>query len=112
MQENSHYPKPVGKPLRLELYSTSPKEHVSELIVLGERMFSVSVDKFCVVGKKSKMDNVSLMQNTTRIPLLKYRYLGSFPSDYVQILPSETFAIKNTQPSNMQVEQSIMIANS
>ena len=46
-----HYPELVGEPLRLELNFTFPLEHVSELIVFGERMSSVAVDKFGVVGK-------------------------------------------------------------
>ena len=49
--ENYYYPKLVGEPLRLELNFTFPLEHVTELIVLGERMCSVAVDKFGVVGK-------------------------------------------------------------
>ena len=48
--ENCHYPELVGEPLRLELNFTFPLEHVTELIVLGERMSSVAVDKFGVVG--------------------------------------------------------------
>ena len=58
------------------------------------------------------MDNFAPQQIINRIPLLKFRYLGSFPSDYVPTLDNDTFAIINTQPSNMQGEQSIMIANS
>ena len=49
--ENCHYPELVGEPLRLELIFTNPLENVTEPIVLGERMSSVSVDKFGVVGK-------------------------------------------------------------
>ena len=49
--EKCHYPELVGEPLRLELNFTFPLEHVTELIVLGERMSSVAVDKFGVVGK-------------------------------------------------------------
>ena len=49
--ENCHYPELVGEPLRLELNCTNPLENVTELIVLGERMSSVAVDKFGVVGK-------------------------------------------------------------
>ena len=56
------------------------------------------------------MDNVSLQQIINRIPLLKYRYRGSFPSDYVPTLDNNTFAIINTQPSKMQGEH--WIANS
>ena len=57
------------------------------------------------------MDNFALQQIINRIPLLKFRYLGSFPSDYVPTLDNDTFAIINTQPSNMQGEHWIMIAN-
>ena len=49
--ENCHYPELVGEPLILELSSTNPLENVTELIVLGERMSSVAVDNFGVVGK-------------------------------------------------------------
>ena len=49
--ENCHYRELVGEPLRLELNLTYPLEHVTELIVLAERMSSVAVDKFGVVGK-------------------------------------------------------------
>ena len=49
--ENCHYPELVGDPMRLELNLTNPLENVTELIVLGERMSSVAVDKFGVVGK-------------------------------------------------------------
>ena len=58
------------------------------------------------------MDNVSLQQIINRVPLLKYGYRGSFPSDYDSALDNDNFAIINTQPSNMQGEQWIMIANS
>ena len=49
--EHCHYPKLVGEPLRLELYFSSPLQNVTEVIVLGERMSCVAVDKFGVVGK-------------------------------------------------------------
>ena len=49
--ENCHHPELVGEPLKLELNFTFPPEHVTELIVLGERMSSVAVDKFGGVGK-------------------------------------------------------------
>ena len=49
--ENCHYPELVGELLRLELKFTNALEIVTELIVLGERMSAVEVDKFGVVGK-------------------------------------------------------------
>ena len=57
------------------------------------------------------MDNFALQQIISRIPLIKFRYLGSFPSDHVATLDNDTFAIINTQPSSMQGEHWIMIAN-
>ena len=48
---NFHYPELVGEPLRLELNFTVPVEQVTELNVLGQRMFLVAVDTFGVVGK-------------------------------------------------------------
>ena len=49
--ENWLRPEPVGKPLRLELNFTFPQEYVTELIVVGERLFLVEIDRFGVVGK-------------------------------------------------------------
>ena len=49
--EHCRYPELIGEPLRLELYFSSPLENVTEVIVLGERMSLVAVDKFGVVGK-------------------------------------------------------------
>ena len=49
--ENCHYSELVGEPLRLELIFNNPLENVTELIVLGERMSLVAVEKFGVVGK-------------------------------------------------------------
>ena len=72
----------------LVLHSTS--------LVLWERIF--------------EMDDTSLKQIVNRIPLLKYRYMGSFPSDFVPNLLNDTFAIISTQPSNAPGEHWIMIA--
>ena len=49
--ENCHYPELVGESLRLELNFTHLLESVTGLIVLGERMSSVAVDKIGAVGK-------------------------------------------------------------
>ena len=62
--------------------------------------------------KTSEMDNVSLQQIINRISLVNYRYRGFFPSDFVPTLDTDTFAIINTQPINLQGEHWIMIANS
>ena len=49
--EHCHYPELIGEPLRFEIYFSSLLENVTEVIVLGERMSCVAVDKFGVVGK-------------------------------------------------------------
>ncbi len=69
-------------------------------------MSCVAIDKFGVVGK----NNTSIKQIVNRIPLLKYWYMGSFPSDFVPNLPNDTFTIINTQPSDTPGEHWIMIA--
>ena len=51
--ESCLYPELVVEQLRLELIFTFPLEHVTELNVLGERMYSVAVDNFGVFGKNS-----------------------------------------------------------
>ena len=49
--EHCHYPELFGEQLGLEPYFSSPPENVTEVIVLGERMSCVALDKFGVVGK-------------------------------------------------------------
>ena len=56
------------------------------------------------------MDNTSPKQIVNCIPLLKYWYMGSFPSDFVPNLPNDTFAIVNTHPNKTSGEHWIMIA--
>ena len=68
--------------------------------------------KSVLLEKVSEIDNASVKQRNNRIQLFKYRYLGSFPNDYVPTFDNDTFAILKTQPSNMQGEHWIMIANS
>ena len=57
-----------------------------------------------------EMDNNSIKQIVNHIPLFKYRYTGSFSSDFVPDLPINTFAIINTQTSNTPGEHWRMIA--
>ena len=61
-------------------------------------------------NQKTIMDNVAFRQIINRIPISKYRYIGSTPCDYVLTHRNDTFAIINTQPSNMQDEHWIMTA--
>ena len=58
------------------------------------------------------MDNIAIQQRINGLPLLKYRYLRSFPSNYGPILPNELFAINITLPNKMQGHLWRMIATS
>ena len=51
--EHCHYPELIGEPLRTELNFNEALESVTEVIMLGERMSSVAVNKFGVVGKNT-----------------------------------------------------------
>ena len=55
------------------------------------------------------MDNTSLRDIFERIPELKFRYIRSFPADFVPKLPKFTFAIINTSPSSEVREHWIII---
>ena len=70
----------------------------------------LQLTRLVLLEKTSKMDKVSLQQIINRIPLLKCRYRGSFPSENDSTFDNDTFAIINTQPSIMQGEHWIMIA--
>ena len=58
----------------------------------------------------AKMDNASLLQIIERIPELRFKYMGSYPSDTVPQLTKYSFAIINSVPSNDRGEHWIMIA--
>ena len=85
--EICHYPELVKEPLRLELNFTFPLEHVTELIVLGERMSSVAVDKFGVGGKKHLKWIMFLSSKYSTVP--HYSSIGTvafFPLTMFQLL--------------------------
>ena len=85
--DNCYYSELVGKPLRLELNFTFRLRHVTELILLGEQMPSVVVNKFGFVREKSKMNNRSRLEIINRIPFFKNLHRDSFPTlDMFQLL--------------------------
>ena len=101
-----HYRELVGEPLILQLNFTFPLKCVAELIVVEDRMASVAVEKFGVVEKKSRINNVSPARIIC-ISLFKYRYFDGFLSDYVPVLPNKTFPSKNTESNGIQSEHLI-----
>ena len=49
--EHLHYPELSGESLRLEMFFQFPLEQVTEMIVLGEKLSIVHIDKFGTVAK-------------------------------------------------------------
>ena len=85
--ETFHYRELLKEPLRLELNFTFPLEHVTELIVLGERMSSVAVDKFGVGVKKHLKWIMFLSSKYSTVP--HYSSIGTvafFPLTMFQLL--------------------------
>ena len=109
--ESCHYPEIVGEPLRLELNFTFLWNTLLISLYWENKCLRLQLTNLVLLEKTSKMDNVSRRQLINRLPLLKYRYPGSFPSDYGPTLDIDTFAIINTQPSKIQGEHWIRVAN-
>ena len=91
-------------------YRSSIARLVTEFIVLENECLWLQLTNLVLFERVSKIDNVTLQQIVNGIPLLKYWYLG-FPSTDGPTLPNEISAIIITQPSSLQGEHWIMIAN-
>ena len=65
----------------------------------------------CEIKKRKLifMDNTSLRDIIKRNPELKFRYIGSFPADFVPNLLKFSFAFINTSPRTVVGEHWIMI---
>ena len=102
--ENCHYPELVVEPLRLELNFTNPLENVTELIVLGERMSSVAVDKFGVVGK-NVYKRIILLCNKLLIVSLCSKFGTSvhFPQTMFQLLIVTLLVLSTRNPAICRV---------
>ena len=110
--ENCPYPELVGEPLRLELTSLFLQNMLLNSLYWENECQWLQLTSLVLLEKNtSEMDNVSLQQIINSILLLKYRFRGSFPSDH-DTPDNDTFAIINTQPSNMQVNHWLLIADS
>ena len=57
------------------------------------------------------MDNKSLEQIIKNIPILRYKYQGSFPANQIPPIPTNTFVIVNIDPINLEGSHWIMLAN-
>ena len=110
--ENCHYSELVGQTIETgaKFYPSSWKRYWTHCCG-WTNVIGCSWQVWCCWKECVKMDNFALQQFINRIPLLKIRYLGSFPSDYVPTLDNDTFAFINTQPSKTQGERWILIAH-
>ena len=109
--EHCHYPELFGEPLRLVSYTLVPLWKMSQKSLFWVNVCFVLQSISLVSWERIfEMDNTSPKRIVNRIALLKHRYMGSFPSDFVPNLPNDTFAIINTHPSNTPGEHWIMIA--
>ena len=50
--ENCQYPELIGEALRMELNFTFPLEHITKLLILGERVSLIANEMCGVAGKK------------------------------------------------------------
>ena len=57
------------------------------------------------------MDNQSLLETINKIPILKYKYIGSFPANFIPLISKNTFCIINTDASDKMGSHWIMLAN-
>ena len=70
-------------------------------------MSSAAVHKFGIVE-----NGMRCSKKINKFPFFNYRYLGSIPSDCLPTLLNSSFAIINTEPSNMKAKHRRLIANS
>ena len=112
--KNYQYPEIIWGLLRLELNFTFRLEHVTDRIVLGERLSSVAINKFDAVGEifwKKKM----LLSNKNEIVILKSHIESVVHSlqNMFQFLPLWICHYEDTfQQQMMQVEHWTRAASS
>ena len=93
-----------------KFHPTSWKRYWTHFVV-WTNIVGCSWQIFCCWKECVKMENFALQQTISCNLVLKFWYLDSFSSDYVPTPDNDTFAIINTQPSKIQGEHWIMIAN-
>ena len=57
------------------------------------------------------MDNKSLTVIINKVPILKYKYLGSYPANFLPVLLENSFMIVNTDRHESSGSHWILIAN-
>ena len=92
--EKRHNPELFGEPLRVELNFTFPLEHGTELIVFGERMSSVAIDKFGWFGKIISNRQSFSPANNQPYSTTQTSLSWLFSSDCFPTRDNDTFAIK------------------
>ena len=103
--ENCDHPKLVGEPLRLELNFTQLLQNVAGLIVLGERMSSVAVDNFAVVGKNVQKWIILLCNNLSIVSFCSnFGYSVRSPQTMFQLLIMTLLLISTRNPAICRVK--------
>ena len=110
--ENCVHPEQVGELPGLVLNFSYPLKNVAELILFEAGMSRIAVDKIGFSERMSKMDTAALQQIIIRLSPRRHRYSGSFALENFPDLPTETFTLVKTLPSNLQGVHWKMIGNS
>ena len=95
--ENCLYREIVDEPLRLELIFTFLQNTSLNSLYWENECPQLHLTSLGLLIKVHENGYISVQQTTNRILHFKYRYRGSFPSDFVPTLDDDTSAILNMQ---------------
>ena len=77
-----YFPETVGAPLRLELEFSRETAEPIEVLVIGERLSTVTIDQNGKVLKHGKFCTEKLL---IKFPTLKFKYIESFSANSFQL---------------------------
>ena len=84
--DHCHHPDIIWEALRLELYFSSPQQMLQKSLYWVIVCLVLQSTSLVLWERIFEMDKTSLEQIVNRILLLKYRYMGTFLSDFVSNL--------------------------
>ena len=97
-----HYLQLVGETLRLELYFSSPLVNVTEVIVLGERIFSVAVEVWCCGKETLKWIIFHLNKQSTIYLCLSIGTMVHFLQILFQLFQMTLLPLSTRKPTTCQ----------
>ena len=83
----------TGEPMRLELIFSLPLHRFLNSLFWGNECLWLQFTSLGLLEKSSNLDIVSLQPIIKCIPLRKYRYFDSVPSDFAPTLDNDIFVI-------------------